>query len=199
MAAPRFVHLRLHSEYSVSDGVVRIDDAVERARTDGMPALALTDAANVFGMVKFYRAARAGGVKPIIGVDAWLQNDTDRDKPYRILLLCASRAGYQRLCDLLSRAWLRNQHRGRAELSREWLDLVQERFQKNAEGVTRLAQCRTLPDLAAAQSDLVRDNLQQLIDVTRRVAERSMQVADEAGKAIAAETKQAAERFRRAA
>jgi len=121
MAAPRFVHLRLHSEYSVSDGVVRIDDAVERARADGMPALALTDAANVFGMVKFYRAARAGGVKPIIGVDAWLQNDTDRDKPYRILLLCASRAGYQRLCDLLSRAWLRNQHRGRAELSREWL------------------------------------------------------------------------------
>ena len=55
MAAPRFVHLRLHSEYSVSDGVVRIDDAVERARDDGMPALALTDAANVFGMVKFYR------------------------------------------------------------------------------------------------------------------------------------------------
>jgi len=89
--------------------------------------------------------------------------------------------------------------RGFQELSREWLDLVQERFQKNAEGVTRLAQCRTLPDLAAAQSDLVRDNLQQIIDVTRRVAERSMRVADEAGKAIAAETKQAAERFRRAA
>ena len=92
MPAPRFVHLRLHSEYSVSDGVVRIDDAVERARADGMPALALTDAANVFGMVKFYRAARAAGVKPIIGVDAWLQNDTDRDKPWRVLLLCASRA-----------------------------------------------------------------------------------------------------------
>ena len=121
MAAPRFVHLRLHSEYSVTDGAVRIDDAVERARADGMPALALTDAANVFGMVKFYRAARAAGVKPIIGVDAWLQNDTDREKPFRILLLCASRAGYQRLCDLLSRAWLRNQHRGRAELSRDWL------------------------------------------------------------------------------
>jgi len=121
MSAPRFVHLRLHSEYSVSDGIVRIDDAVERAQADGMPALALTDAANVFGMVKFYRAARAAGVKPIIGVDAWLQNDTDRDKPWRVLLLCASRAGYQRLCDLLSRAWLRNQHRGRAELSRDWL------------------------------------------------------------------------------
>src|SRR5688572_23878707 len=112
MGAARFVHLRLHSEYSVSDGAVRIDDAVERARDDGMPALALTDAANVFGMVKFYRAARAAGVKPVIGVDAWLQNEVDRDKPFRILLLCASRGGYQRLCDLLSRAWLRNQHRG---------------------------------------------------------------------------------------
>jgi hypothetical protein len=65
MGAPRFVHLRMHSEYSVSDGAVRIDDAVERARDDGMPALALTDAANVFGMVKFYRAARAAGVKPV--------------------------------------------------------------------------------------------------------------------------------------
>ena len=122
MEAPRFVHLRLHSEYSVTDGAVRIDDAVERARDDGMPALALTDAANVFGMVKFYRAARAAGVKPVIGVDAWLQNETDRDKPFRILLLCASRAGYQRLCDLLSRAWLRNQHRGRGEIARAWLE-----------------------------------------------------------------------------
>jgi DNA polymerase-3 subunit alpha len=121
MAAPRFVHLRLHSEYSVSDGIVRIEEAVERARADAMPALALTDAANLFGMVKFYGAARAAGVKPIIGADCWLQNDADRDKPFRLLLLCASRAGYLRLCELLSRAWLRNQHRGRAELAREWL------------------------------------------------------------------------------
>jgi len=121
MAAPRFVHLRLHSEYSVSDGIVRIEEAVERARADAMPALALTDAGNLFGMVKFYGAARAAGVKPIIGVDCWLQNDADRDKPFRLLLLCASSAGYLRLCDLLSRAWLRNQHRGRAELAREWL------------------------------------------------------------------------------
>src|SRR5216683_306888 len=104
MERPRFVHLRLHSEYSVNDGIVRIDDA-----------LALTDAANLFGMVKFYSAARAAGVKPVLGADCWLQNDADREKPFRMLLLCASRAGYLRLCDLLSRAWLKNQHRGRAE------------------------------------------------------------------------------------
>src|SRR5688572_30244240 len=122
MAAPRFVHLRLHSEYSVTDGIVRIDDAVERARADAMPALALTDAANLFGMVKFYSAARVAGVKPIIRADCWLQNDADRDKPSRLLLLCATRAGYLRLCDLLSRAWLRNQHRGRAEVARGWLE-----------------------------------------------------------------------------
>jgi len=122
MGRPRFVHLRLHSEYSVNDGIVRIDDAVAHAAADGMPALALTDAANLFGMVKFYGAARAAGVKPVLGADCWLQNDADREKPFRMLLLCASRAGYLRLCDLLSRAWLKNQHRGRAEIASSWLE-----------------------------------------------------------------------------
>ena len=121
MPAPRFVHLRLHSEYSVTDGIVRLEDAVRRAVQDGMPALALTDSANLFGMVKFYRAARAAGVKPIIGADCWVQNETEADKPSRLLLLCASRAGYLRLCELLSRAWLKNQHRARAEIARSWL------------------------------------------------------------------------------
>jgi DNA polymerase-3 subunit alpha len=121
MPAPRFVHLRLHSEYSVTDGIVRIEEAVQRAARDGMPALALTDSANVFGMVKFYRAARAAGVKPIIGADCWIRNEADPDKPSRLLLLCASRVGYLRLSELLSRAWLKNQHRARAEISRDWL------------------------------------------------------------------------------
>src|SRR5436853_1130298 len=121
MAAPHFVHLRMHSEYSVTDGIVRIEQAVKRAAADGMPALALTDSANLFGMVKFYGAARAAGVKPIVGADCWVQNEADRDKPQRVLLLCASRAGYLRLCELLSRAWLRNQHRAKAEIARGWL------------------------------------------------------------------------------
>jgi DNA polymerase-3 subunit alpha len=112
----------MHSEYSVSDGIVRIDDAVRRAAADGMPALALTDAANFFGMVKFYGAARGAGVKPIIGADCWIENEAERDKPFRMLLLCASRGGYLRLCELLSRAWLTNQHRGRAILGRRWLE-----------------------------------------------------------------------------
>src|SRR5262245_1822246 len=109
MPGPRFVHLRMHSEYSVTDGIVRIDEAVKRAAADGMPALAITDAGNLFGMVKFYGAARGAGVKPVVGADCWLQNDADRDKPHRLLLLCASRGGYLALCGLLSRAWLHNQ------------------------------------------------------------------------------------------
>ncbi|OGA21519.1 MAG: DNA polymerase III subunit alpha [Betaproteobacteria bacterium RIFCSPLOWO2_02_FULL_67_19] len=120
MADPRFVHLRLHSEYSVTDGIVRLDDAVARAAGEGMPALALTDNANLFGMVKFYKAACAAGVKPVLGADCWIQNETDRDKPSRLLLLCASREGYLKLSTLLSRAWRSNQHRARAEIARSW-------------------------------------------------------------------------------
>ena len=122
MGRPLFVHLRMHSEYSVNDGIVRIDDAVQRAAQDQMPALALTDSANLFGMVKFYGAARTAGVKPIIGADCWVENAADREKSARVLLLCSSRDGYLRLCALLSRAWLSNQHRGRALIPRQWLE-----------------------------------------------------------------------------
>jgi DNA polymerase-3 subunit alpha len=119
--SPRFVHLRLHSEYSISDGIVRLDDACERAAADAMPALAVTDLANLFGMVKFYQAARAKGLKPIIGCDIWIAEEGDREKPSRLLLLAQDRPGYLRLCDWLSRAYLSNQHRGRPEVKKQWL------------------------------------------------------------------------------
>jgi DNA polymerase-3 subunit alpha len=118
---PKFVHLRLHSEYSIVDGIVRIDGAVAAAVADGTPALALTDLSNLFGMVKFYQAARSQGLKPLIGCDVWISNELDRDKPHRALFLCASRAGYLKLCDWLTRAYRSNQHRGRAEIQKEWL------------------------------------------------------------------------------
>ena len=118
---PKFVHLRLHSEYSIVDGIARIDDAVAAAAADGMPALALTDLSNLFGMVKFYQAARSKGLQPLTGCDVWITNETERDKPHRALFLCASRAGYLKLCDWLTRAYRSNQHRGRAEIQKEWL------------------------------------------------------------------------------
>jgi DNA polymerase III subunit alpha len=120
MPAPSYVHLRLHSEYSIVDGIVRIEEAIEAAVADGMPALALTDLSNVFGLVKFYKEARAKGVKPVIGCDLWLENEADRDKPYRMLLLCQSHAGYLKLSDLLTRAYRTNQYRGRPELKKSW-------------------------------------------------------------------------------
>ncbi len=120
MSQPSFIHLRLHSEYSISDGMVRVDEAVASAQSDAMPALALTDLNNFFGLIKFYKAARGAGIKPIAGCDVFITNDTDRERPYRLLLLCQSVAGYLLLCRLLSRAYLENQHRGRAEMRREW-------------------------------------------------------------------------------
>lgn len=121
MIKPAFVHLRLHSEFSITDGIVRVDEGVARAAADGMPALALSDLSNVFGAVKFYKACRRAGVKPIIAADVWLQNTENREQPFRLLLLCRHHAGYLRLCDLLSRAYRENRYRERAELCLEWL------------------------------------------------------------------------------
>ncbi len=98
MSSTHFVHLRLHSEFSVVDGIVRIDDAVGKAAADGQGALAITDSANVFGAVRFYQAARRKGVKPIIGCDVWITNDAERDNPYRMALLVQDHAGYLNLC-----------------------------------------------------------------------------------------------------
>lgn len=120
MSDPQFIHLRLHSEYSISDGIVRIDDAVQRAVADAMPALALTDLSNLFGLVKFYQATRGKGVKPILGCDVWVSNDTERDRPSRMLLLAQHRDGYRRLSELLTRAYRENMYRGRAELRQAW-------------------------------------------------------------------------------
>jgi DNA polymerase-3 subunit alpha len=117
-----FVHLRLHSEYSITDGITRLDAAIGRARDDGMPALALTDLANLFGMVKFYTGARGAGIKPIIGADLWIADedvrDPGRDSTSRLLLLVKNRSGYLRLCELLTSAFLLPRRHGRAEVSR---------------------------------------------------------------------------------
>jgi DNA polymerase-3 subunit alpha len=120
MTAP-FVHLHLHSEFSLVDGIVRIDELIASAVAQGMPAIALTDLGNVFGMVKFYRAAVAAGIKPVVGADVWLENPADRNKPYRLVLLCQDLGGYRNLSRLLTRAYAEGQHAGRPCLAKEWL------------------------------------------------------------------------------
>ena len=126
MNSPQFVHLRLHSEFSIVDGLVRLDDAVKAAARDNQPALALTDLSNLFGLIKFYQACRRAGIKPIAGCDVWITNEEQRDKASRLLLLVKNHAGYLQLCELLSRAWLENQHKGRAEIRIEWLQTLRE-------------------------------------------------------------------------
>ncbi len=116
-----FVHLRCHSEYSITDGIVRIDDYVNKAHEANIPVLALTDLNNVFGLVKFYKAAREKGIKAILGADLWIENEINRDQPYRILALCQNDKGYLSLSEILTRAYLENQYRGRAEVKKSWL------------------------------------------------------------------------------
>ncbi len=119
---PTFVHLRLHSEYSLVDGVVRIKPLVKAVADAGMPAVAITDQCNLFAMVKFYRAALAAGIKPIVGVDLWLRNEADANKPFRLILLVQNSTGYRNLTRLVSQSYLEGQHLGRPMLDRSWLE-----------------------------------------------------------------------------
>ncbi len=121
-ANPSFIHLRLHSEFSILDSTIRINDVVKKAAADQMPALALTDLSNLFGLVKFYQSACKQGIKPIIGCDVWVANEDEPGKSFRILLLCQSYDGYLLLSRLLSRAYRENQYQGRAQIKPSWLD-----------------------------------------------------------------------------
>ena len=116
----RFVHLHVHTEYSLVDGVVRVEsehkdgklareglmDACARL---GMPAVALTDQGNLFALVKFYRAALSRGIKPLVGVDALLREEGERAEPSRLVLLCQDDRGYRNLTRLVTRSYLEGQ------------------------------------------------------------------------------------------
>ena len=116
-----FVHLHIHSEYSLADGIASIKDLVAAAAGQRMPAVGVTDLGNTFGLIKFYRAAVAAGVKPIIGVDTWVENGADAHKPYRLILLCQDLGGYRNLCRLVTRAYREGQHAGKPCIRRDWL------------------------------------------------------------------------------
>ncbi|MDH5485241.1 MAG: DNA polymerase III subunit alpha [Gammaproteobacteria bacterium] len=123
---PRFIHLRLHTEYSLVDGTVRIKSLIKMATERGMPALALTDQSNLFAMVKFYRAAMAAGIKPIIGVDILVRPSVESEAPSRMVLLCQNNAGYQNITQLVSRSYLTGQHGGIPMVEVDWLRELNE-------------------------------------------------------------------------
>ena len=116
-----FVHLHLHTEYSLVDSTVRIQSLMAACRDDGMPAVAMTDQNNLFGLVKFYRKALAAGIKPVIGVDLRIADDEDPKRRHTLILLCQDNEGYRNLSCLLSRAFLEGQVRGEPLARREWL------------------------------------------------------------------------------
>ena len=125
MPCMSFVHLRTHTEFSVVDGILRIDAAAAAARADSQGALAITDLSNLFGAVKFYQACRGVGVKPLIGVDVWLEplaavGGGDKN-PSRLLLLAQDHSGYLHLCELLARGWVSNAQRAQAWVKWDWL------------------------------------------------------------------------------
>jgi DNA polymerase-3 subunit alpha len=116
-----FVHLHVHSEYSLVDSTVRIPKLIERCVADNAPAVALTDQNNLFGLVKFYRKAIANGVKPIIGLDLRIANDGDPEHPFTLLLFVQNKAGYRKLSELVTRSYIEGQVRGEPMARREWL------------------------------------------------------------------------------
>ncbi|MBL8259829.1 MAG: DNA polymerase III subunit alpha, partial [Candidatus Competibacteraceae bacterium] len=117
MTAP-FVHLRLHTEYSLADGLIRIKSLVKRVAAADMPAVAVTDMSNLFALIKFYKAALGAGVKPIVGVEAWVGRN---DEPARLVLLCQNLEGYRNLTRLVSRSFLEGQRRGVPVIDHGWL------------------------------------------------------------------------------
>ena len=118
---PTFVHLRLHSEYSLVDGLVRIKPLVKKIADLAMPAVALTDFNNFFGAVKFYKAAQAAGVKPILGADLLVLEESGEGSPTQLVLLVKDQAGYSNLTKLISRAYQEGQRQGVPYIKRSWL------------------------------------------------------------------------------
>ncbi|POA75403.1 DNA polymerase III subunit alpha [Pseudomonas sp. GW531-T4] len=116
-----FVHLRLHTEYSLVDGLVRIKSLVKTLAGMGMPAVAVTDQNNMCSLVKFYKAAMGTGIKPICGADLWLSNKDPENPLSRISLLVMNAVGYRNLTELISRGFIDGQRNGQIIIEREWV------------------------------------------------------------------------------
>ncbi|MGY3862107.1 DNA polymerase III subunit alpha [Aeromonas lacus] len=121
MADPRFIHLRVHTDFSMVDGLQKINPIVGAAAADNMPAIALTDQMNMCGLVRFYGAAHGKGIKPIVGADFWVQSEELGDEQFRLTLLAMDNEGYQNITLLISRGYQRGHVQGRPVIDKAWL------------------------------------------------------------------------------
>ncbi|CAG8998482.1 MAG: DNA polymerase III subunit alpha [Candidatus Celerinatantimonas neptuna] len=118
---PRFVHLHIHSDYSMVDGLKKVKPIVAAVAEQNMPAMALTDQTNLCGAVKFYGEAHSKGVKPVIGSDFWMHSDILGDELTKLVILAKNNTGYQNITQLISKAYLRGHVQGRPVIERDWL------------------------------------------------------------------------------
>ena len=118
---PSFVHLRVHSDFSMVDGLSKIKPIVSAAKKQAMAAIALTDQMNLCGLVRFYAAAHDAGIKPIVGADVWVLHPLFPGESCRLLILAADNDGYQNLTMLLSKAYVRGHIAERPQLDHDWL------------------------------------------------------------------------------
>ena len=121
MPAPDFVHLRVHSDFSMVDGLAKTKPIVAKAQELEMPALAITDQMNFCGLVRFYGAAHNAGIKPIVGADFWVRSPEFPDEPSRLTLLAKDNIGYKNITLLISKAYQRGHVFHRPVIDREWL------------------------------------------------------------------------------
>ena len=117
----QFVHLRLHSEFSLVDGLIRIKSLIGAVAERGMAAVAVTDQSNMCSLVRFYQSAQGTGIKPICGCDVWLENSDPTEPPTHLILLCMNEQGYRNLMELVAMSFQTNQHQGKALVKRQWV------------------------------------------------------------------------------
>lgn len=122
MQDPKFIHLRFHSEYSITDGIVRIDPILHAVMERGGVAIGIADLMNIFGGLRFYTHALAAGIKPILGCDLKIRNPKDAKLPYRMGVICMDHEGYHSLCVLLTKAYLTDSDAYRGQVDPAWLD-----------------------------------------------------------------------------
>ncbi|HDZ9467870.1 TPA: DNA polymerase III subunit alpha [Vibrio cholerae] len=121
MSDPKFIHLRIHSDFSMVDGLSKVPPLVKKVAAMGMPAMALTDFTNLCGLVKFYSTAHNCGVKPIIGADFTLQSEEFGDELTKLTLLAKNNVGYKNLTLLISKAYLRGHVQHQPVIDKAWL------------------------------------------------------------------------------